>query len=330
MGDPAAPAFLEQSIEPDPSQDAAAGVTPAAGGCGCASCQAKAAGKEGFGRGSSPDRPAVERGGLVFALGQMGYDLVSEARRDSIRQHMAGANRNPHDPAAMLEYLNTNPWESASITWTINFDQTPLYAIAPAGPFAARSYELLRVFLDEQTVGKVEQVSIPGRIGGRTRLMNGHVVPLVHPEPRGMYSWTTEALVEAVAGAAPAASEPTDQNPTYARKALVLRGFLQKVYHELRNPGLSAQDRAINYAATNAFQLERISESMLSEAMDLDSIEVERSAICRPESDCWDVKINFFYPERQVPSLRKVFRLTVDVSDVVPVAVGPTRSWYAR
>ncbi len=64
--------------------------------------------------------------------------------------------------------------------------------------------------------------------------------------------------------------------------------------------------------------------------MDLDSIAVERSSICRPESDCWHVKLFFFFPDRQVQTVRKVYRFTVDVSDVVPVTVGPVRSWFVR
>jgi hypothetical protein len=31
-----------------------------------------------------------------------------------------------------------------------------------------------------------------------------------------------------------------------------------------------------------------------------------------------------------VQTVRKVFRFTIDVSDVVPVAVGPMRSWFVR
>ena len=109
-----------------------------------------------------------------------------------------------------------------------------------------------------------------------------------------------------------------------------MRGFLQKVYHELRNLGVTAEERALNYAATNAFEVGKVFESAHLEAMELDTIEVERSPICRPDSDCWDVKIHFFYPERQVQTVRKVCRFTVDVSDVVPVTVGPMRSWFVR
>ena len=117
---------------------------------------------------------------------------------------MGGPGANPWDPAQMLAYLKDNPWEAASITWTLNADQTPLYAIAPAGPFSARAYELLQEFLDEQVRGEVELVSIAGRLGGRTRLFNGQFVPVVVPELRGIYSWSTAALVRAVVGEPPA------------------------------------------------------------------------------------------------------------------------------
>jgi cyanobactin maturation PatA/PatG family protease len=288
---------------------------PKSEGCGCESCRAKA-------------EPAKPR--LVFALGQVGYDLISESRRDSIRQHMGGPGADPFAPAQILGYLKDNPWEAASIIWTLRFDQTPLYAIMPAGPFAARIYDLLREFLDDQVKGQVEMVSIPGRLAGQVRLFNGQVVPVVIPEPRGMYSWTTEALVEAVVGGPSSSPDGVDEGAGDDGKAEAVREFLQKVYHELRNLGVTAEERAVNYAATNALQVEKIFESAIKESMALDTIEVERSPLGRPDSDCWDVKIHFFYPRRQVQTVRKVYRFTVDVSDVVPVTVGPTRSWFVR
>src|SRR6185295_4362074 len=104
--------------------------------------------------------------------------------------------------------------------------------------------------------------------------------------------------------------------------------FLDRVYYDLRNLGMTPQERAINYAATNAFLIERIFEKTIKDDMQLDSIGVERSPICRPDSDCWDVKLNFFYPYKPaVPPARvvyetQVYRFTVDVSDVVPVMIG--------
>jgi cyanobactin maturation PatA/PatG family protease len=284
-------------------------------GCGCASCRAKETAKSG---------------GLVFALGEIAYDLVSEARRDSIQQHMERTKSNPFDPAQMLGYLRQNPWESASIQWILSFDQTPIYAIKPAGPFAGEAFRCLVEFLADQVAGTIERVSIPGRLAGQARLFNGQVLPVVEPELRGMYSWTTDALVQAVVGAAPHATAPDSQLASNAEKVNAVRAFLDRIYHETRTLGITAEERAINYAATNALQIQTVYESAIKESMELDSIVVERSVICRLDSDCWDVKIYFFYPQRQVQTVRKVYRFTVDVSDVVPVTVGPVRSWFVR
>jgi cyanobactin maturation PatA/PatG family protease len=301
-----------------PASAFAASQTPAvtpSEGCSCPSCRAQA---------------AAGQGGLVFALGQIGYDLISEARRDSIQQHMDGANPNPLDPKQMLDYLKGHDWEAASILWTLNFDQTPIYAIVPAGPFAGKAYEVLRDFLKEQVDGEVERVAIPGRLAGQVRLMYGQVVPVVIPEVRGMSSWTTGALVQAAVGKPPPGSASATQRAAHGRKAQGVHGFLQKVYYELRNLGLTAEERAINYAATNAFEIEKVFEAAIHESRELDSIAVERSPIYRPDSDCWDVKVYFFDPEKSLQAARKVFRFTVDVSDVVPVTVGPMRTWSVR
>jgi hypothetical protein len=108
--------------------------------------------------------------------------------------------------------------------------------------------------------------------------------------------------------------------------------FLDQVYFELRNLGITPHERAVNYAATNAFNIAQTFKLVLEEKekLELETIEVERSPICRPDSDCWDVKQFFFFPDRQVQTVRKVYRFTVDVSDVVPVTVGPVRWWFVR
>jgi hypothetical protein len=327
----------ESPSPPSPSEPARSAVAAAepsvalSEGCGCASCRAKdAASQKSCGCESCQAKGTARPGGLVFALGEIAYDLVSEARRDSIQQHMDREKSNPLIPAQLLEYLRQNPWESASIQWILSFDQTPIYAIAPAGPFAGEAYHRLLEFLAEQVAGTVERVSIPGRLAGQARLFNGQVLPVIVPELRGMFSWTTDALVQAVVGAAPEAEAPEARVAAYTEKVTGVRGFLDRIYHELRTLGATAEDRAINYAATNAFQIETVYESAIKESMELDSIDVERSLICRPDSDCWDVKIYFFHPQRQVQTVRKVYRFTVDVSDVVPVTVGPVRSWFVR
>src|SRR5207237_8212305 len=108
------------------------------------------------------------------------------------------------------------------------------------------------------------------------------------------------------------------------------RNVVVKVCCGLRTLGVSPQDRALNFAATNAYNCGVVYESAIKEQMELESINVVPSPFCRPGSDCWDVEVYFFYPERQVQTVRRVYRFTVDVSDTVPVTVGPMRSWYTR
>jgi cyanobactin maturation PatA/PatG family protease len=265
---------------------------------------------------------------FAYALGHVGYDFGTEARRDSIAQHM-GADANPHDSAQWLGYLKDNPWDATAVIWTLSLDSTPLYAIRPAGPFAREICDRLQTFLHEQVNEGVERVSVPGRIAGKATLMSGQAIPAIEPDLRGMYSWTTAALTGAICGTAPSKSS-RDAQRQHSQKVEVVHNFLERIYHECRNLGVSSQDRAINYAATNALNIGRVYEAAMKDEMDLDTIEVERSPVCRMDSDCWDVKLHFFFPQRQVQAVRKVYRFTVDVSDVVPVMVGKMRSWFVR
>jgi PatG C-terminal/Subtilase family/PatG Domain len=303
---------------PEPAPVPRSDEAPAPKPCGCG----------GKGAATAPQ--------LVYALGQLDYDLMTEARCDSLVQRIAGLNGDmPHrglafDHAHMLAYLEKNPWDAAAIEWTLTQDSTPIYAIRPAGPFAARGYENLREFLAEQEKQEIERVSIPGTLVGKTRLLNGQVVPLLIPELRGMYSWTTSAMVKALVGDAPAKGAAADGRADYERKKAGVHNFLERIYHEARNLGMMPQERALNFIATNAFEVGEIYSAAVKEHMELDGIRVARSPICRPESECWDVELAFFYPERQVQTVRKVYRFTVDVSDIVPVTVGATKSWFAR
>jgi cyanobactin maturation PatA/PatG family protease len=273
---------------------------------------------------------------LVYALGQLGYDFPSEARLDSVVQKMAAQAGLPYperglafDQRRMLAHLDKNPWEAAAIEWTLGVDGTPLYAIRPIGPFGADIYRELRRFLKEQIEEGVERISVPGVLVGKATLLSGQSVPMIMPELRGMYSWTTAALAEAVAGPLAADAAEVERNG-HAQKRDGVRNFLARVYHEVRNLGLTPQDRALNFAATNAFEMGQIFTQAIRERMELDRVAVVPSPIGRPGSDCWDVEVSFFYPERQVQTVRKVYRFTVDVSDNVPVTVGTMRSWFTR
>ncbi|MCE7959386.1 MAG: hypothetical protein DYH06_15830 [Acidobacteria bacterium ACB2] len=231
-----------------------------------------------------------------------------------------------HFGQQLLAYLDGYPYEAPGLIWTLNLDATPIYAIQPLGAYAEAAYDRLREALRAQINEGVELISVPGTIAGQVRLQSGQVVPLVVPAIRGLYSWATEPLVAHVLGAMPAAAADRE---VYERQAGGLANYLDRVYYDLRNLGITGEERALNYSATNAVQIASVIRSATSDQLDLDRIAVHKSPVCRPDSECYDVELSFFDP-RNTNVASRVFRFTVDVSDVIPVTVGPVRSWTRR
>jgi len=63
----------------------------------------------------------------VYALGTLGYDFGSEARRDTFKQRLPAVNMdgvlipaNPYDARQMVNHLELNPTEGKSLIWTLN------------------------------------------------------------------------------------------------------------------------------------------------------------------------------------------------------------------
>lgn len=278
----------------------------------------------------------ADMGQLVYALGTLGYDFGTEARRDSFKQLMppfefAGTMvpANPYDARQMVDYLGENISEARSLIWTLNIELTPVYAIDPTGPFAAEAYRALQELLagqiqPESDAEYVERVSIPGVLTGRqVKLFSGQVVPVIEPQStRGLYGWKVNNLVGAAMEAVQ--SEETGASEDTIRRTL--DGFLNRIYYDLRNLGTTSQDRALNFSVTNAFQAAETFSQAVAVGMELDSITVEKSPFCRMDSDCWDVKLKFFDPENSRRA-KKIFRFTIDVSDLIPVTLGEVRSW---
>ncbi|NET08257.1 MAG: PatA/PatG family cyanobactin maturation protease [Merismopedia sp. SIO2A8] len=274
---------------------------------------------------------------LVYVLGTLGYDFGTEARRDSFKQLMPAVEidstqvpSNPYDARQMVDYLETNLSEASSLIWTLNLELTPVYAIEPVGAFAFDVYETLLQLLAgeieaEDSESYIERVSIPGRLTDRTvKLFSGQIVPVIEMQAkRGIYGWKINTLVSYAIEAVSAQLEETPDEQLMRKS---LSSFLQRVYYDLRNLGQLARDRALNFAATNAFQAASTFSEAVTTGMELDSIEVDKSPFCRLDSDCWDVKLKFFDPENSRRA-RKIFRFTIDVRDTVPVTLGEVRSW---
>jgi cyanobactin maturation PatA/PatG family protease len=257
---------------------------------------------------------------IVFAIGALWFDFGSEARYDALVQQLDPVRAN--NPVELIAFLRANPQFVVGVTFILMQEQIPLYAIQPAGPFAAQTYnaifDALESSLDDDR-NREQRVSIPGMISGSTRLLNGMTVPVVYPDLRGMYKWQSHELIAAAKAAVGSDVASNDQ----------IFNFLNRVYYELRNFGVAPQDRALNFAATNAFQSQIAFAESAGRKLELDTINVVKSPICRPDSDCWDVELQMFDPENERRANR-VYRYTIDVSEVLPVTVGTVRTWAVR
>ncbi len=297
--------------------------------------------------------------GLVYALGVLGFDFGTEARRDSFKQLMTAAFPRgyrapvgpiPHDARDMVLYLKylgrdgqmhtPNPPydyldEAKSLIWTLNLELTPIYGLEPLGPFSLTVYKALVDLLDyqiqkEDDPNYVERVSIPGLLTGRTvRLFSGQVLPIVELENvRGLYGWKVNDLITAAIGYVEAAGTALtpDQIGVFQTN---LESFLNRVYYDFRNLGTTAPDRALNFSVTNVVQASTIFGQFIRQGLQLDTIEILKSPACRLDSDCWDVKLKFFNPISLTLPVQ-VARFTVDVSDKMPVTLGSLRVWAQR
>jgi len=267
------------------------------------------------------DAVSLRSADKVFLVGTIDYDFGTEARLDYFTQEMSNGKGHPFDPVEMASFLSDGDHveKSNALIWTLKIDGIPVYSIEPDNQFAVLQYIRLVKFLYDQEKEGVERVSVAGVITGETRLFNGQIVPRISPVLRGMFNWTSKALAQAVIDDGKMDSPSTEQ----------LSNFLNRIYYELRNRGTSSQERAINYAATNAYQMKEIFDDAFSEQLVLNNISAELSPVSRPDSDCWDVVLEFFNPKERLTSARKLYRYTIDVSDVIPVTVGALRSWNA-
>lgn len=274
--------------------------------------------------------------GNVYALGTIGYDFGDETRRDTFKQQMAPAEVNgimvpadPYDARQMVEHLDRNPNESRSLIWTLSLDGDIIYVLEPTEAFSAEIYQMFLLMLAGQLEPEasdefVERISVPARRTNRTvELFSGEVVPVVKVhDVRGMYGWKVNTLVNVAM--ATISSQVDEAQEPLVRQALT--SFLNRVYNDLRNLGQTSRDRALNFAATNIFQAALTFAQAIVQGRQLDTITVEKSPFCRLNSDCWDVKLEFFDPESSSRS-RKVFRFTLDVVQPMPVTLGEVRSW---
>ncbi|MEU9703486.1 S8 family serine peptidase [Streptomyces sp. NPDC047981] len=77
---------------------------------------------------------------LIYAIGTIGFDYPTEARRDSFRQQMpffvtevdgkeVEQTPDPYSPRQLRDYLASAPWVSDKVTWTLTMDGATVYAL---------------------------------------------------------------------------------------------------------------------------------------------------------------------------------------------------------
>jgi len=280
----------------------------------------------------------------VFALGKLSFDYGTRSRRVYFANKMTDArlidahnntiqNPNIDDAANLYQYLTQRPRLSpephytilngpqftqrtdvTAIQWILTIDETPIYAIAPAGAFAFEIYDLLVAFLKDTFADGAERISVPGMVVGETTLFTGEIVPVIQPDARGMFSWKKSLLVEKAGQAADASKNAMN----------ALDQFLSRVYEQTKNLGVTSQERALNFAATDALMLQFVFKDVnadpLFKNLELDTFTVTKSPICRADFDCWDVTVIFYDPDN-LQRARRARQFTVDVSDVLPIMV---------
>lgn len=249
-----------------------------------------------------------------YVLGQLGYDFGTETNKALWEQRLNGQAT---DPKVMVAFLRANPHDATELIWTISQDTVPIYAVHPTGPYAPAVYERIIQLYSEQLDGVIERVAVAGIVHGFSRLLDGHVVNnILVSNPRYIVGWNTADLTKAALGSKASAAVKSN-----------FENFLQRIYHEMRNHGISDGNRALNYAATNAYQPGSVFTQAFKDGMQLASVTTSPSPIARPGTITYDINMTFFNPNDQHNTAKKVYRFMVDVSEVMPVSVGQIRSW---
>lgn len=253
-------------------------------------------------------------GGLVYAIGHLHFDFLTDSKRDSFTHHLG----KELSLKAIIEHMKKYTYVAEELAWVLMLNDVPIYAIKPRGPFAREGYEMLiDFFIDiHKTGSNIERIAVPGIIDGKTVLLSGQEVPTVTPILRGMASWNTKMLVESVSKG--------KGNSNHANR---LNDFLSRIYFELQNRGRSSAERALNYSATNLFQISKIFEEALKSNLQLSDISAEKSKFVRPDRDLWDVQVIFFNPSKRLEEARKVYGFTIDTTEPVPTTIGDIRHW---
>lgn len=253
---------------------------------------------------------------VAFALGQLGFDIPTDVRRDRLAGEIArlGLNGAPEDPVVLAALLDRAPSLATEVTWLVMREASPLYAVETMGSMQAQVLAAFSSGIGEQVSGAIEEMSFPGVVtGALVPLSTGESIPALRINgPRGVYGWRRVDQLMRI--------------PLPAAGRVQLEAMLASIDDAEPNDGTHSHVRAVNYLVTNPAQLAWSAGLTSSEGFIFDSLSVQRSTLNRPYSDVWDIDLLFRDPERPARA-RLLHRHSVDVGDVLPVSIGRPRTW---
>lgn len=102
--------------------------------------------------------------------------------------------------------------------------------------------------------------------------------------------------------------------------------FLNQVYFRADQEPEVTRDRAVNFTATNGYQIAAAFLDAMHDGLQYLGYRTEYSPFARVGGMCWDVIVQFNDPKKGSRAPRE-YRMTVDIGDVMPVTVGRLRRW---
>ncbi|MEM8960121.1 MAG: hypothetical protein AAGD38_01465 [Acidobacteriota bacterium] len=259
----------------------------------------------------SRERVAVAPGPVrqppVYAIGRLAFDPRGARLLDAL-ETPAGDLR-PVSGRRLLEAMARDPVLATAVDWTLELDDSAVFALAPVAGLDTLLVDTLAEQLHASSQ-RVERISLPGHLVGWQTLSSGRRVPRVRPEPRGLFTWSTAALL----GTLPAPVPPG------------LESFLDRLYDGRQRRGIEARDRLLNFVSTQVSLLAEIFARQHGLGRVLTAVEVT-PRLGPSVGERWDLVLRFAPPGPITLRAAIDVRVGIDVSEPLPVIIGAPRSW---
>ena len=290
-------------------------------------------------------------------------ESVRRVFADAMGSQAVSTDGRLHDIEQLVEYLDQNPADARKLNWVVNINGEPRYRVRPSGTYANEVFDTLAALVLASTRGSITVASIPGSAtADTTTLQSGTVVrDLMVTSLRGIHGWHpaqvaqqalaavhSDALIDSCGDdtwsrdsleAANAENRPTIaaestaafnwprlRTPASAEVTSAVADFLQLAYFRADQQPEVSRDRALNFAATNGYQIAAAFLDAMNDNLSYVDYRMEYSPFARVGGNCWDLILCFRDPVKGARAMRE-YRLTVDVVDTLPVTVGRLRSW---